>query len=360
MGDVAARDLARWRLHTQRLSGAPAEGPVELVSHLLAVQAENPSQAAWAVATRCPPITEAELGALFDRGDILRTHVLRPTWHFVLPDDIVWLTEVTAPRVRKATAQNQRVQGLDDATLHASIDAMVASIAAEGPLTRRQLRDRLHDAGLPTAGPVLSIAAATAEASAVICSGPRLDGEHTYALVADRAPTARRLDRDVALAELARRYITGHGPATDRDLAYWASLTLGDARAGLSAVSDELSTFVSDDRTYWYVRDTEPASLDCGSAHLLQILDEIYRGYQHSRWALDADERLSRRREPSAGMALLDGQVAATMTRRIADTVTFELRPYRPITRIEHEALTAVTHRYGEFLERPARLVVQP
>lgn len=291
MGDVAARDLARWRLHTQRLSGAPAEGPVEVVSHLLAVQAENPSQAAWAVAARCAPITEAELGAIFDRGDILRTHVLRPTWHFVLPDDIVWLTSVTAPRVRKAHAQNQR---------------------------------------------------------------------DTHALVADRAPTARRLDRDAALAELARRYITGHGPATERDLAYWESLSLGDARAGLRAVSGELSTFVSDDRTYWYVHDTEPASLDAGSAHLLQILDEIYRGYQDSRWALDADERLSRRREPSAGMALLDGQVAATMTRRIADTVTFELRLYRPITRIEDEALAAVTHRYGEFLERPARLAIQP
>jgi hypothetical protein len=356
---VAARDLARWRLHTQRLTGAPAEGPVEVVSHLLAVQAENHSQAAWAVAARCAPVTEAQLDAAFDRGDILRTHVLRPTWHFVRPDDIVWLAEVTAPRIRRAIAQNQRDKGIDDTALHASIDTIVASIDAEGPRTRQQLRDRLQEAGLPAAGPALSIIAATAEACAVICSGPRVDGEHTHALVAHRAPTARRLDRQAALAELALRYTTGHGPATDRDLAYWASLTLGDARAGLDAVHDELSTFVSDDRTYWYRRDSEPASLDTGSAHLLQILDEIYRGYQDSRWALDADERLGRGREPSVGMALLDGQVAATMTRRLADTVTFELHPYRPITRVEHDALAVVAARYGEFLERPARLVIR-
>ena len=359
MGDVAARDLARWRLHTQRLTGAPAESPIEVVSHLLAVQAENHSQAAWAVAARCAPITEAQFDAAFDRGDILRTHVLRPTWHFVRPDDIVWLTEVTAPRIRRAIAQNQRDKGIDDTALHLSIDIIVASIDAEGAQTRQQLRDRLQEAGLPAAGPALSVVTACAEACGVICSGPRVDGEHTHALVSDRAPNARRLDRDAALAELALRYATGHGPATDRDLAYWASLTLGDARAGLDAVHDELSTFVSDDRTYWYRRDTEPASLDTGSAHLLQILDEIYRGYQDSRWALDADERLGRGREPSVGMALLDGQVAATMTRRLADTVTFELRPYRPINGIEREALAAVASRYGEFLERPARLVIR-
>jgi hypothetical protein len=354
-----ARNIARWRLQTQRLTGVPARGPVELVSHLLAVQAENHAQAAWAVATRCAAITEAELGAVFDRGDILRTHVVRPTWHFVLPDDIVWLTEVTAPRIRRATAQNQRDQGIDDATLDASVAAVVAAIDADGPLTRQQLRDRLLDAGLPAAGPALTVVTATAEASALICSGPRHDGEHTHALLAERAPAARRLDRPAALAELALRYITGHGPATDRDLAYWASLTLGDARAGLDAVRDRLSTFVSDDRTYWYERDTEPASLGSGSAHLLQILDEIYRGYQDSRCALDADERLGRGREPSTGMALLDGQVAATMHRRITDTVTFELRPHRPVTSAEEGSLAAVARRYGAFLERPARLVIR-
>jgi hypothetical protein len=222
--------------------------------------------------------------------------------------------------------------------------------AAAGPVAGR---------GLPAAGPALTVVTATAEASALICSGPRHDGEHTHALLAERAPAARRLDRPAALAELALRYITGHGPATDRDLAYWASLTLGDARAGLDAVRGELSTFVSDDRTYWYLRDTEPASFEGGSAHLLQILDEIYRGYQDSRWALDADARLGRGREPSAGMALLDGQVAATMNRRVAATVTFELRPLRPITPREHGALAAVADRYGAFLERPARLVIR-
>ena len=353
------RDIARWRLATQRLTGTPATSPAAMVGKPLAVQAENHAQAAWAVASRCTTPTRTEFDAAFDRGDILRLHVMRTTWHFVVPSDVVWLAELTGPRLRPLYRQSQRQHGVDDRTLVAAMDAVVTAITDDGPRTRPQLRDRLHLAGLPAAGGTLTLVTACAEAETLICSGPTVDGEHTWALVAERAPHARRLDRDEALAEIANRYLAGHGPATARDLAYWATLTLGDARRGIAATSEELMSFEHDGRTFWHRADREPPGRKVASAHLLQIFDEIYRGYQDSRWVLDADGHLARGRETSIGMALLDGQIAATVNRTAdGNGVHFALTPYRPLAPAEHRRLRRAADTHGAFLGVPATLTV--
>ena len=141
-------------------------------------------------------------------------------------------------------------------------------------------------------------------------------------MFADRIPSPRRLDRDEALAELALRYFTGHGPATERDLAYWATLTLGDVRAGLAQATDRLDSFEHDGRTFWHAPADPPATGGSPAGHLLQILDETYRGYQDSRWVLDAAGIVPRTREATAGMALVDAQLVAAMKRTVtADQV---------------------------------------
>ena len=358
-GGLTDRDIAHWRLATQRLTGTSATSPAAMVGELLAVQAENHPQAAWAVAARCAPTTRTEFDAAFDHGDILRLHVMRTTWHFVVPSDVVWLAELTGPRLRPLYRQSQRQHDVDDRTLVAAMDAVVTAIAADGPRTRPQLRERLHQAGLPSAGGALTLVTACAEAEALICSGPTVDGEHTWALVAERAPNARRLDRDEALAEIASRYLAGHGPATERDLAYWATLTLRDARRGIKAAGDELMSFEHDGRTFWHRADSERPARKVASAHLLQIFDEIYRGYQDSRWVLDADARLSRGRETSIGMALLDAQIAATVNRTVDDNgVRFALTPHRPLAAAEHRRLRRAADAYGAFLGVPATVFV--
>ena len=353
------QDLARWRLATQHLVGPAAADPATLVGALLAVQAENHAQAGWAVATRCASTTRRDFDAAFDRGDIVRLHVLRTTWHFVRPDDVVWLAQLTGPRLRTLYRQSQRQCDVDDRTLAEAVDAVVDVIATDGPRTRAQLRDHLTSASLPAAGPALTLITASAEAEALLCSGPIVDGEHTYALVAERAPNARRLDRDEALAEIAVRYVAGHGPATAKDLAYWATLTLGDARLGIAAASDALVSFEHDGRTFWHRADAEPPRRKTASAHLLQILDEIYRGYQDSRWVLDTAGLLPRGREASIGMALVDGQVAAAMSRTVDPAgVHLSITPHRPLTSAEQTRLRRVADAYGAFLELPATLSV--
>ena len=178
-------------------------------------------------------------------------------------------------------------------------------------------------------------------------------------MMSERVPSPRRLDRAGALAELALRYFTGHGPATERDLAYWATLTLTDVRAGLRQVRDQLDSFDHDGRTYWHAPGTAPAGPQEPAGHLLQILDETYRGYQDSRWVLDAAGIVPRARETAIGMALVDAQIVATMRRTIAsDHVRFDLRPYRPLTPTEAGALEQAAQRYGDFLGLPARVAL--
>jgi Winged helix DNA-binding domain len=237
-------DIARWRLRTQHLVSPYAVSAREAVGSLLAVQAENPGQAAWAVASRTPNPDQAELAALLDEGAVVRTHVLRPTWHFVRAEDIGWLLDLTGPRVRRVTGQQLRdAHGLDEREIGQAVTAVTHVLAGRGQLTRAQLADELRERGIRGSRQTLMILLAHAELDGLICSGPVAGGEHTYALMDERVPAPRRLGRTEALAELALRYFTGHGPATERDLAYWATLTLTDVRAGLAQVGDRLGSF---------------------------------------------------------------------------------------------------------------------
>ena len=368
-------DIARWRLRSQHLVSPHAVSAREVVGSLLAVQAENPSQAAWAVACRTQAPDQKDLAALLDSGAVLRTHVLRPTWHFVLAEDAGWLLDLTGPRVRRVTGQQLReVHGLDERAVERAVGAVTQALASRGHLTRAQLADVLRDqgvtgsgvtgsgvtgSGVTGSGQLLMILLAHAELQGLICSGAVVDGEHTYALMDERVPAPRRLGRTEALAELALRYFTGHGPATERDLAYWATLTLTDVRAGLRQVRDQLDSFDHDGRTFWHAPGDAPGGSGKPAAHLLQVLDETYRGYQDSRWVLDAAGQVPRTRESAIGMALVDAQLLAAMRRTISnDSVRFDLRPYRALTTRQLEALERAATRYGEYLRLKARLAV--
>ncbi|GAA1952814.1 winged helix DNA-binding domain-containing protein [Microbacterium deminutum] len=345
--------VALWRLHSQHLA-APVDGAEDVVRSLLAVQAENPSQSAWAVATRTRDPRPADLAGLLASGTVLRTHVLRPTWHYVHADDAGWLIELTRTRVLPAV--DQQLAPLAG-RMHALADAVIETLAESPDRTRAELSVSLAHRGHELTGMQLMLLLAHLELAALICSGVPREAEHTYALFAERVPSPRRLEREEALAELALRYFASHGPATVRDLAYWATLTLTDARRGLAAAADRLESFDHDDRTYWHAPGEPPASAS-PRGHLLQVLDEMYRGYQDSRWVLDAGGLLSRARETAIGMALVDGQMIAGMKRVVAArTVTFEIRRLRPLEPDEVEAIEDAATRCSRYLGLDPRLV---
>ncbi len=349
------REIARWRLRSQHLVRPHAASAQDVVRGLLAVQAENPSQAAWAVASRTQHPDAADLDTLLDEGHVVRTHVLRPTWHFVTAEDIGWLLELTAPRVRPLVArQLENVHGWTDSDVDHAGALLVRALRDEPDQTRERLAECLRGHGLQVSGPVMMLLLAVLELDRLVCSGRRLAAAHTYAAFCDRVPVSRRrtLDRDEALAELALRYVTGHGPATERDLAYWATLTLGDVRRGLGLVDDRLACFEHDGRTFWHAPDQEPPAGPAEpTAHLLQILDEIYRGYQDSRMVLDVADLVPRGRETAIGMVLLDGQLVARMKRTTGHRAVFEVSPYDgPLAAAQLAAVGQAARRYADFL----------
>ncbi len=359
--DVA---IARWRLRHQRLTAPLAGSAAEIVDGLLAVQAENASQSAWAVAARTDSPDPSHLAGLLDSGEVVRTHVLRPTWHYVARSDIDWLLALTAPRV-KPTVDTQLRADLTDRDVDRLIDIVLDLLAAAPDRTRDEvaeaLRDRAPDLAERLTGHLVMILMAHLELDRLVSSGRPRDGEHTYATFADRVGTrvdVDEFDREEALARIALRYFTGHGPATVKDLAYWATLTLTDVRRGLEAVSDELESFEHDGRTYWHAPGEPPDRPGEPAGHLLQLLDEMYRGYQDSRWVLDAEGIVPRQRETAIGIALVDGQLVAGMKRTLdAKRVRFDLTPHRRLSSSERSALEDAAARYGEFLDRPAEIV---
>ena len=194
---VADLDIARWRLRTQHLVSPYAASAREAVGSLLAVQAENPGQAAWAVASRTRHPDQAELAALLDDGAVVRTHVLRPTWHFVRAEDIGWLLDLTGPRIRRVTGQQLRdTHGLDERSIDQALAAVTQLLGSRGQLTRAQLADELREHGIQGSGQMLMILLAHAELSGLICSGRVAGGEHTYALMDERVPAPRRARAD--------------------------------------------------------------------------------------------------------------------------------------------------------------------
>jgi hypothetical protein len=324
-----------------------------VIRSLLAIQAENPSQAAWAVASRTQHPDAAELEALLDQGTVVRTHVLRPTWHFVAAEDIGWLLELTAPRIRPLIArQLGESHGLVGGGLDRVTSMVLQALSEQSDQTREQLAERLRSQGVEPQGQLLMLLLALLELDRLICSGRRPEGAHTYAAFVDRVPASMELDRDEALAQLALRYFTSRGPATERDVAYWATLTLGDVRRGLAQVSGRLASFEHGDRTFWHAPgDPPPPKPLAPAAHLLQILDEIYRGYQDSRMVLDSEGIVPTGRETAIGMALVDAQMVARMKRTIGRRVVFELTPYKgPLKRSDRSSMEQAAARYADFL----------
>ncbi len=324
-----------------------------MIRSLLAVQAENATQAAWAVASRTPHPDAVGLEALLDQGRVVRTHVLRPTWHFVAAEDIGWLLELTAPRIRPLIVrQLEQTHRLSGAGLDRATSVVVDALSEQPDQTREQLADRLRAHGVEPIGQLLMLLLALLELDRLICSGRPVDGVHTYAAFADRVPSPRRLDRAEALAELALRYFIGHGPATERDLAYWATLTLSDVRRGRAQVQDLLASFDHDGRTFWHAPDESPPTKRLAPpGHLLQILDEMYRGYQDSRMVLDSEGIVPGGRETAIGMALADAQIVAGVRRTLGRRVVFEISPYNGTLRpLQLASVEQAAAPYGAFL----------
>jgi len=324
------------------------------------VQSQDYPNAKWAVGQRLRHATEAELDRAFDAGEIVRTHVMRPTWHFVAPEDLRWLLALTAPRVRQASAYQYRLLGIDEPLAARARDVIVGALRGGVALTREELGTRLREAGIDATGLRLAYLVGDAELAAVICSGPRRRKRQTYALVEERIPPARARTRDEALAELARRYVEGHGPAQAADLAWWSGLTLADARIALASATPPLVGERDGDRTFW-VSPTQPVPrFSPPVVHLLPNYDELLIAFRDRTDAMDPALPPPARvaQVVLAHIVVRDGLGVAGYRRRDERAgTTLKIDQLVSLDSAEKAGVRAAADRFAAFLGRPVELI---
>jgi hypothetical protein len=352
--------MARLRLRHLGISGPKRRSAADVVRWLVAVQAQDFAGAKWSLGLRLHRAKDSQIERAFNDGAILRTHLLRPTWHFVTPADIRWLLALTAPRVHAANGPRYRELGLDPAVFRRSNAALAKAVAGGRHLTRDELRTELKQAGIATeGGQRMAYILMQAELEAVICSGPRRGKQFTYALLDERAPQAGTTDREWALSELSRRYFASRGPATIQDFAKWSGLTVADAGRGLESVKKGLRQLVVDGRAYWLAPSRPPHVDGSPSAHLLSIYDEYISSYRDRRAIVSPQHgaRLVGQGNALSGVIVVDGRIVGTWKRTLGkNAVAIRTRRFRRLLQAEADAVRHAADRYGQFHDLPASL----
>lgn len=275
------QQLAAHRLYCQQTQPTSFKRASELVSWFGAIQAQEYAQAKWSIGMRLPHLTDEIVERDFNDGKILRTHLLRPTWHFVSAQDIRWMLQLTAPRVHQANAFMYRQSKLDESTFKASQRLIIKLLKGGNHLTREEINSKFEAAGIIASGFRLGYIMMHAELEGIICSGPRRGNQFTYALLEERVPAVKKLSRKEALMELTKRYFQSRGPATIRDFATWSGLMVNDCKEGIALIGGKLSNErVGKEMYYFYPNELNDFSLS-DDIHLLSMYDEIIMGYKN-------------------------------------------------------------------------------
>ncbi len=358
--------IADQRLENERLTHPTFTQPVEVVRWFGAVQAQEYALAKWGLSMRMQningaPLTDAAFEKAFNEGQILRTHVMRPTWHFVTPEDIRWILELTAPRVHTVNGYMYRQAGLDEPLLRRACEVITRALEGGKELTKTELGAALAENGIVYTGMNLGYVIHYAELERVVCSGARRGKQFTYALIDERAPQAKSLPRDEALATLTQRFFTSHGPATVHDFAWWSGLTIVDVKAGLEMCAGTLTSFEFNGKTWWRAADTEyPASQPVTpTAWLLPPYDEYTIAYRDHSPILDEQYHETAVEAIFNGVMMLDGKLVGNWRRSFPNkkTVLVEYAPFRDLNDEEQAAFATTANRFANFLELSLDLV---
>jgi hypothetical protein len=339
------------RLHNQGITDTRRRRPADVVDWLGAVQAQEYAFAKWGLALRMAGgVTDQAIERACDDGRILRTHVLRPTWHFVTPAAIRWMLDLTGPAVHRRMATYMRRAGLDGSLCTRATALFEGALGGRRYLTRQELGAHLGHHGVAAAGVRLALLTMYAELEGVICSGPRRGRTATYALVAERAPDAKRLPRDDALAELGRRFFRSHGPATVRDFVWWSGLNTADAKRTLEI--NRAARVTLGGLSYWTIGPSVDRGARAPRVHLLPIYDEYLVAYRDRAVVPHGPMAVPARLPVTFQHALvIGGQIAGTWrTARANSGLTVQAYPLRKLTRADRRELAGAADCYGRFL----------
>jgi hypothetical protein len=350
---VNSSDIRNLRLRNQKLISPSFKDASSVVGWLGAVQSQDFPAAKWALALRIKNPSIADIENDFNAGKILRTHVMRPTWHFVLPEDIRWMVVLTAPRVKKVLASYDRRLELDEKLLSRCNKIFIKALEGGKNLTRSELADELEKHKIMARTQRLAHILAYSELDAILCSGPRRGKQFTYALLEERAPSARKLDHDEALATLAQKYFTSHGPAQVKDFSWWSGLSTKDSNEALAMIKSKLIQETVNDKTYWMTAKSGNQSIRT-NAFLLSIYDEYTIAYR-DRSDLSSEryvEKLIRMGNALTAVIVIDGQIAGTWKRKVdKGKAEVSTNLFRKLNKAEQIALQKAETSYKNFFE---------
>lgn len=354
---MADTDIASRRLVNQRIEGNRFEKPEEVVRWLGAIQAQDYLQALWAIGLRLRSATVADVEQAISDGKIVRTWPMRGTLHFVPPEDARWMLKLSASRILARDGRRLGQLGLDEEIMKRCKELFYDALRGNRRLSRPEMMQLLEEAGISTKGQRGYHILWYVSQAGLICPGPMQDKQQTFVLLDEWVPDSRELSREDSLAELARRYFASHGPATVHDFAWWAGLTVTEARSGLDATAPELVSEEIDGREYWTTGDAPGhTAYDRSSVHLLPAFDEYLLGYR-DRTAVLAQEDASKVVPGKNGVFLptivVGGRVVGTWKRRLKkDSIDLTLNPFTPPDGWEESALGAARS-YSDFVGLP-------
>ncbi|WP_166660273.1 winged helix DNA-binding domain-containing protein [Paenarthrobacter nitroguajacolicus] len=385
---MLAEAIRRIRLRRQQLRAPYAGSPGDVVRNLLAVQSQEFPYARWTLAQRSSTSASSMVTALSVEqavadGTILRTHILRPTWHFVHRDDLGWLMALSADRLHQGNKGMYRQTGIDDDSAAKSGRILAAAVADGAHKTREELAEVLGQSGFPSKGLGFIYHLMHAEISGVLVSGTPVRSaggalKQTYALFDERVPGSALKPltaegREQALGRLALRYFTSRGPATVKDCAAWSGLTMKDVKRGIEvagAMSPGSLGAAQCDGFDFYLASEEADALASGDdpspaedpglprVDLIQCYDEYVMGYSQSRHFLGGTAPIFPEDNGPMHVVLLDGRLAGWWRHGFSGrTCEMDVRMNRPTTAKEQEALQSEVDRYGRFLGMQTKLV---
>lgn len=329
-------DIAQYRLMNQQLTRSAFSEPGELISWMGCIQAEDYTSAKWAIGNRIPHMTDAGIERDFHEGRFFRAQVLRPAWHFVAPADIGWLLDLSGHRIKAFYKPLYGKLDISNSDLKRSKTIITKALTGGGKMTRAELLTLCLKAKMRTDEIRINFLIMDAELDGLIVSGGRLGSEFIYALREELAPAPLVMEKEAAIAELARRYFISRGPATLPDFVWWSGLELAEAKMGLEMNKAGLQYVVINGEAYWFFE--TPAVKETDTVSLLPSFDEFSVGYKDR-----IDEY-----KPSI---IIDGQVAGTWKyREQRHKISIETQLYAPLGEKMTNAVLSAGESYARFL----------
>lgn len=348
---MKVQDILQIRLCNQLLIHKKFKTVGEVVSWFGAVQSQDFEGAKWAVGQRIEGSTDAMIQQAYDKGEILRTHVMRPTWHFISPADIKWMLALTAPRVNAACAGTFRQMQLDDKTFKTSHSVITKALQKKQPLTRNELKMILQQKKIRTDEIRLISLLLKAEIDQLICSGPKQGNQFTYMLLDDRAKASKNFNKEEALAELTKRYFNSHGPATIKDFAWWSGLTITDSKNAIELIKSDLQHETVEKESYWFSASLPAIKEFKSGFHLLSAFDEYTVAYKNRNMILHKASAAQNSLETLNPVILEKGRVIGKW-KRVVDKkhVVIKITPFISLSQSADKNIRSAAKSYAKFI----------